>query len=123
MERDRIIKLTNALYKVTDLFPEKETLGISIRKRGNLILSFLIILNNKDLVLSGEEFNKFYLKCERNMEILFSYFEIAETQNWINPKNFKILKTQYLELIKDLDKVKVIEPKQVENKKQEKKIE
>ncbi|MDD4358913.1 MAG: hypothetical protein PHY30_03815, partial [Candidatus Pacebacteria bacterium] len=41
----------------------------------------------------------------------------------INPKNFKILKTQYLELIKDLDKVKVIEPKQVENKKQEKKIE
>ena len=125
MERDKIIKLTNALYKVTDLFPEKETLSISIRKRGNLILSFFVVLSNKDLILSQEEFKTFHLKCKRNVEILFSYFEIAETQNWINVKNFEILKNQYTQMMTDLGKIKIPEKKIVEKevKKQEKKSE
>lgn len=111
MEKDRIIKLTNALYKVTNLFPEKETLSISIRKRGNLILSFFVILNNQELSLSKEELESFNIKCRRNIEILLSYFEIAEGQNWINPKNFEILKGQYSEILKELESIKFVEKK------------
>ncbi|MDD4661869.1 MAG: hypothetical protein PHG24_01130 [Candidatus Pacebacteria bacterium] len=122
MEKDRIIKLTNALYKVTSLFPEKETLGISIRKRGNLILSFFVIIKNKELSLSQEELQSFNIKCRRNVEILLSFFEIAESQNWINPKNFEILKVQYNEILKELESIKVVE-KKVEAEKEPKKIE
>jgi len=125
MEKDRIIKLTTALYKVTSLFPEKETLSISIRKKGNLILSFLVIVNNKDLVLGNEELKDFSLKCRRSVEILLSYFEIAESQNWINPKNFEILKNQYKEILNELESIKIVEKKNVEKevKKSEKKKE
>lgn len=120
MEKDSIINLTKALYKVTSLFPEKETLINSIRKRGNLILSFLIILNNKNLILGGEELKTFSIKCKRNIKILLSYFEIAESQNWIDPKNFEILKNQYGLILKELKNIKIVEKKAVD--KSEKKI-
>ena len=121
MEKDSIINLTKALYKVTSLFPEEETLINSIRKRGNLILSFLIIINNKNLILGGEELKTFSIKCKRNIKILLSYFEIAESQNWIDPKNFEILKSQYSLILKELKNIKVVEKKAVD--KSEKKIE
>jgi len=120
MEKDSIINLTKALYKVTSLFPEKETLINSIRKRGNLILSFLIIINNKNLILGGEELKTFSIKCKRNIKILLSYFEIAESQNWIDPKNFEILKNQYGLILKELKNIKIVEKKAVD--KSEKKI-
>lgn len=120
MEKDSIINLTKALYKVTSLFPEKETLINSIRKRGNLILSFLIIINNKNLILGGEELKTFSIKCKRNVKILLSYFEIAESQNWIDPKNFEILKNQYGLILKELKNIKIVEKKAVD--KSEKKI-
>lgn len=121
MEKDSIINLTKALYKVTSLFPEEETLINSIRKRGNLILSFLIIINNKNLILEEEELKTFSIKCKRNVKILLSYFEIAESQNWIDPKNFEILKSQYSLILKELKNIKIVEKKAV--KKSEKKIE
>lgn len=121
MEKDSIINLTKALYKVTSLFPEKETLINSIRKRGNLILSFLIIINNKNLILGEEELKTFSIKCKRNIKILLSYFEIAESQNWIDPKNFEILKSQYGLILKELKNIKIVEKKAVD--KSEKKIE
>lgn len=121
MEKDSIINLTKALYKVTSLFPEEETLINSIRKRGNLILSFLIIINNKNLILGGEELKTFSIKCKRNVKILLSYFEIAESQNWIDPKNFEILKSQYSLILKELKNIKIVEKKAVD--KSEKKIE
>ena len=120
MEKDSIINLTKALYKVTSLFPEEETLINSIRKRGNLILSFLIIINNKNLILGGEELKTFSIKCKRNIKILLSYFEIAESQNWIDPKNFEILKSQYGLILKELKNIKIVEKKAVD--KSEKKI-
>lgn len=121
MEKDSIINLTKALYKVTSLFPEEETLINSIRKRGNLILSFLIIINNKNLILEEEELKTFSIKCKRNVKILLSYFEIAESQNWIDPKNFEILKNQYGLILKELKNIKIVEKKAVD--KSEKKIE
>ena len=113
MEKDRIIKLTNALYKVTSLFPEKETLSISIRKRGNLILSFLIIIGNKDFIL-GDEIKEISIKCRRSIQILLSYFEIGKSQNWINPKNFEILENQYNEILKEVESIKFIEKRTAE---------
>lgn len=122
MEKDRNIKLTKALYKVTSLFPEKETLSISMRKKGNLILSFLIILNNKELSLGNEELKTLIIKCRRNIEILLSYFEIAEAQNWINSKNFEILKSQYKEILSQIEDIKIVEKQVVHKKLNKKKV-
>ncbi len=40
MQEEKIIKLTNALYKVTGLFPKEEPLKFAIRKEALDILFF-----------------------------------------------------------------------------------
>ncbi len=106
MEKASIIQLTKALYKVTRLFPKKEPLAYSMKKRGNLILSFLIILSNKELLLKDEEIKTFKIKCERNIKLLLSYFKIAEAENWIDSKNFEILENQYTLILKQLKTIR-----------------
>ncbi len=118
MEKGKIIKLTNALYAVTNLFPEKESLKFSIREKGNSVLSFFVIINNKSLPLSTIELNDFKIKLKREILILFSYFDLAETQEWINPKNFKILRKQYEDILKQISITKPKPKKKVTLKKQ-----
>lgn len=115
MERDTIIKLTNALYAVTNLFPEKESLKFSIREKGNSVLSFFVIIDNKDLVLSNQELNDFRVKIKRDIVSMFSYFDLAEAQNWINPQNFKILRKQYKDVQKHVDGIRVKQKKKTAN--------
>lgn len=111
MEKDKIIQLTNALYKVTDLFPENEALKFSLREKGNSVLSFFVILKEENLTLSSKETKDFILKCKREIEVILSYFKVAENQEWIDGKNFEILKYQYENIGKELGKIKVKEEK------------
>jgi hypothetical protein len=71
------------------------------------VLSFFVIINNKDLVLSTEELNDFKTKIRRDVLTMFSYFDLAESQNWINPQNFKILKKQYEDILKHVSNIKI----------------
>ena len=43
MNAEEIIKLTNAVYKVTDLFPPREPLKMAIRKEALNILFFSVL--------------------------------------------------------------------------------
>ena len=91
MEKDYIIKLTLALYRVTELFPDKEPLKFFLRKKANEIMA--------DFVL-GQEKSEFPEKILKNLEILQGYFKIAENQKWVDKKNFFVLKMGYNEIIK-----------------------
>jgi len=44
---DNLIKLTNAVYKVTELFPDKEPLKFAIRKESLDALFFIFLLKTK----------------------------------------------------------------------------
>lgn len=111
MEKERVIKITNALYKVANLFPKDEPLKFSIKKQGNLILSFFIILNEKNLVVSPEERKTFLIRLRRNIKILNGLFEIAKEQGEVNSRNFEILSSQYELLEKSLEKATLTETK------------
>ena len=93
MEKNYLIKLTVALYRVTDLFPEKEPLKYQIREKANKILEGFLSVNPKINPPKKEEIFS-------NLETLFGYFEIAKAQNWVNEKNIEILKTEYQKLQK-----------------------
>lgn len=82
MDRDYLIKLTLAVYKVTDIFPKEEPLKFLIREKANQILVDSI---------SKEKIEK----IRRNIEIINSYFEVAEKQDWVDELNFLVLKREY----------------------------
>lgn len=92
---EELIKLTNALYKVTDLFPAKEPLKFAIRKEALDVLFFCISSekqNTTPQLQSKEIFLKKGLDCIR---MLKTYFTIAEEQKWIDERNFMVLEESY----------------------------
>ena len=98
------LKLTQAVYRVTDGFPAGEPLKFKIREKANEILSDLVLFNP-----TGQE------KILKDIEVLDNYFEVARIQNWVNPLNFFVLEQEYgkiKESIAKSEKVPKAVPKQ-----------
>ncbi len=79
-ERSHVIKLTVALYKVSDLFPENEPLKVLIRKKADEVLAGLI-LQSKD--------------AEKDIEVMNAYLELAGNFTWVKKEYLEVLKKEY----------------------------
>jgi len=87
MERERLIQLTNAVYRLTLLFPKKEPLRYKIREKAD---DFLAKPNGKDL------------------EILNVFFEVAKNQNWVSPSDVLAIQKEYDNLKGELKKASFV---------------
>jgi len=108
IKKERIIAITLALYKVTDFLPEEEVLRQKIREAGNDVLEDLLCSNSEDI--------------EVKINLLIAYFQVAMAQNWLDEKNFLVLKREYTSIKQKIDafkeqETKEIEPKQVKIRK------
>jgi DNA-binding transcriptional ArsR family regulator len=96
MTEERIAKLTSAVYKVTDLFPEKEPLKFVVRRESLDVLFSYVVLISKPTLGQREKSIK---KAIASSKTLLHYFDLAELQNWADARNFSILKTEYSNLV------------------------
>ncbi|MDD5568921.1 MAG: hypothetical protein PHG23_00670 [Candidatus Pacebacteria bacterium] len=90
MIEEELIKLTNALYKVTGLFPGQEPLRFAVRKQALEVLSFYISANKYKA-----RRQEFLEKGVVNISLLMDYFGIAKEQNWLDNRNFAVLEKEY----------------------------
>jgi len=112
MSTDFYIKLTLAVYKVTELFPKDEPLKYNIRDLANEILTSLINKQNEDI--------------PRLIDDLNNLFDLAEAQNWVDSRNFFVLRREYAKIgnlakkqAKTLSGKTVEKPRTTQNRKQE----
>jgi len=111
MNRDFLIKLTNELYRITLLFPKKDSLRYKMRDLGTDILAQLIALSEENPGASKSSKEKVSLKLGNNLAVLISYFEVAKAQNWVSPKDILEIKNQYCK-IKESLKVSEVQGKE-----------
>lgn len=105
MDKDYLIKLTLAVYRVTELFPSQEPLKIDIREKANRILSDSVLIFSQNPVnLAKEQKNKIFEQILGNIEILQGYFEVAQAQKWLREPNFLILKREYAKMRQEISK-------------------
>ena len=105
MEKDYFIKVTLALYKVTELFSLNEPLRFSLREKAIDILTDSILLFSKNpLNLNKEQKKSCSEELSKNIELLQSYFEIAGKQDWVRKENFLVLKKEYGKLKEEIDR-------------------
>ena len=105
MSIDFYIKLTLAVYRVTELFPEQATLKHDIRNLANEILANLINNQNENI--------------SRSIEILKDCFKQAETQNWVDSRNFSVLHREYDKIEQLINTGKTVEkPRTTKNRKE-----
>lgn len=88
MNPEEIIKLTNAVYKVTDLFPAKDPLKAAIRKEALEVLFFSILaLKGFGSKGRGDVFV--------SLKLLEAYFQVSSKQKWVHERNFEVLQIEY----------------------------
>jgi len=96
MEKSDIIKLTVVLYRVTELFPKQEPLKFSLRKKANSILAgFVLCLGNNSIILTKADKQRLLRSILKNIEVIQTFFSLAESQDWLRPENFLVLKREY----------------------------
>jgi len=83
-EKDELLKLTLAVYRVTDRFPENEPLKYSIRETAGRIFNFAVSSQN-----GGPG------RLQSDFELLQTYLFIAKIQNWVAERNFLALEKEY----------------------------
>lgn len=79
MEIERCLKLTLAVYRVTELFPENEPLKFQIRESANRILADLLCDENGS----------------RHILEIKGLFDLAQNQNLVDSRNFLVLSAEY----------------------------
>jgi len=98
MDKSHFTNLTLSIYRITDLFPEKEPLRFLVRKKADDILRDLTLVdyyskdfsfNNKQALMGPLE------RVLKNVVVLGVYFNISEKQNWVKPENFLVLRAEY----------------------------
>jgi len=96
MEKSNIIKLTVVLYRVTELFPKREPLKFSLRKKANDILAgFVLCFGNNSAILTKADKQRTLNRILKNIEVVQTFFSLAESQDWLRPENFLVLKREY----------------------------
>lgn len=96
MEKSNIIKLTVVLYRVTELFPKQEPLKFSLKKKANSILAgFVLCCGNNALILTKADKQRLLRGILKNVEVVQTFLSLAESQDWLRPENFSVLKREY----------------------------
>lgn len=96
MEMSHPTKLTKVLYRVTELFPKREPLKFSLRKKaGDILADAVLVFGNNSLVLTKAERTKLLERILKNVQIIQTFFELAATQDWLRQENFLVLKREY----------------------------
>lgn len=93
------IELCLAAYRITDKFPREEILTQKIRAKAIAIIEDLVY-NTDTPTNSSRIFNSGDL--EREIRVLFAYFSVAENQDWVNRKNFSMLRDEYRKLYREV---------------------
>ncbi len=105
--KDRIIKLTSAVYDMLEFFPGEEPLKTKAKEKA------LAIMENLTLVFSGSGWvslkeyflgnrEKVKLQILEDIEILLNCLKLAKLQGWINSINFLIVYNEYENIKKEI---------------------
>ncbi|MDP2741447.1 MAG: DeoR family transcriptional regulator [bacterium] len=101
---DKFVKITNAVYKILEFFPETEPLKNRAKEKAlsimeNLTLSANRRINKDDWITFKdclpENMEKASDELLKDIEILLSFLKLGKFQGWINDANFLIIYNEY----------------------------
>ncbi len=107
------IKLTNAVYRLLEFFPE-DPLKLKTKERALSIMENLaVVFTGEGWVSIGEFLNqkreRAKLQVLEDIEVLQNYFKTAKSAGWLNSMNFLIISEGYEKLKKQIGRPIVLE--------------
>ena len=111
---EKFLKLTNAVYKILEFFPESDPLKNRAKDRALAIMDNLVLVNETKRLQGwatlANAFNEEKVKVQisDDIDILLGYLWIAKTQGWLNSANYLIVSYEYEKIKKEIEPV--VEP-------------
>lgn len=88
--RERYSKLTDAIYKVIEFFPENEPLKNKIKEKSLEVMENLVLFSGKPA-----DTGKLSTKILKDIEVLKEYLRLGKSQGWLDSLNFFIINKEY----------------------------
>ena len=85
MNKNTLTELAKDVYQLTLLFPAREPLRYKLREVADDMIAELIMGKNDYLG-----------NIRRHLEVIYSYFDIAASQDWVSPVRINQIKDNYL---------------------------
>jgi len=101
---EKFIKLTNAVYKVLEFFPESDPLKNRAKDKALVIMEHLVLINDNSGWASFQK-EKVRVQVLEDINVLIGYLWIAKTQGWLNSVNFLIVANEYEKIKKELEPI------------------
>ncbi|MFH1451007.1 MAG: DeoR family transcriptional regulator [bacterium] len=106
MEKQTLIQLTDELYRLTILFPKKESLRYKIREQASEFLADFIALSREKEEQDNSSILSVFSRSLRTLEVLESFLEIARRQNWVSMNKVSEIQARYAEIRKAIEQTK-----------------
>lgn len=105
--KDKITKLTNAVYNLLEYFPESDPLKNKAKEKALAIMENLSLIfadagwvSLKDCFSGNRE--KAKLQTLENIEIILNCLKLAKMQGWISGISFLIVSNEYTKIKKEI---------------------
>ena len=99
---EKFLKLTNAVYKVLEYFPESDPLKTRAKDKALAIMDSLVLVNETSGWASFQK-EKIKVALLEDIDILLGYLWIAKTQKWLNSVNYLIIANEYEKIKKNIE--------------------
>lgn len=107
---EKFLKLTNAVYKLLEFFPESDPLKNRTKDKALLIMENLVLVNGTDgwaslktCLPAGRE--KVKIQLIEDIDILLGYILIAKSQGWLSAINCLIISNEYEKIKKQIEPI------------------
>jgi len=100
MDSNHFFQLTLGVYRVTELFPKGEPLKLKIIEKALEILSDLVLASPNPGVKRLEDAAP---AINKNIKIIADFFDLAQSQKWIDSRNFLVLKREYNKIKQNIE--------------------
>ena len=97
MDKNYLLKTTTNLYRLTLLFPKKESLRFKTRE-----LAGDIMAKGTELLVDPSHSRKTITELKGYLEIMDSYLELAKNQDWVSPFDVLEIQQEYANIMKQV---------------------
>jgi len=107
---EKFLKLTNAVYKVLEFFPESDPLKNRAKDRALVIMDNLALVNENSGWISFQK-EKIKVQILEDIDILLGYLWIGKSQGWLNSSNYLIISNEYEKIKKATSPLQAGDPR------------
>jgi len=99
---NKFLKLTNAVYKVLEFFPESDPLKNRAKDKALAIMDNLVLINETSGWASFQH-EKIKVHVLEDIDMLLGYLWIAKSQGWLSSVNCLIIANEYEKISKSIE--------------------